>query len=282
MHLLMIAIALSLAWGLRLIPITSHGTWSARWQRALFSFLISPLILVTTALAIVVMGRQGSMLGLPASGLSYGLAVVFLLITLILGLQLYDRAQKTCEKINKYPSQTIAGNSVKFLALDLPYIAQIGFWKPQLVLSQGLLDSLEPEQLTAVLAHEQAHVYYRDTFWFFFLGWLRSVTSWLPNTEVLWQELLLLREIRADLQAAQTVDALVLAESLLMVAQTPSQSPLCFCATLYSALNSDRLTQRIDALIGTSKLPNKTNLWCWSWLLLVFIPWLAIPLHSLS
>ena len=108
----------------------------------------------------------------------------------------------------------------------------------------------------------------------------RSLTSWLPNTEALWQELFLLREIRADLQAAQTVDALVLAESLLLVAQAPGQSSFCFCASLYSELNSDRLSQRIDALIGTDKLPNRSNFWSWSWLLLVFIPWLAIPFHS--
>ena len=280
MHLMMIVIALCLAWGLRLMPINSQASWSNRWQRSLFSFLISPLILITTALAIVFMGAEGSMLGFPASRLSHGLAVTFLLITIILGLRLGDRALKTCQKISQYPDESIEGNSVKLLAIDLPYIAQIGFWKPQLVVSQGLLDILESEQLEAVLAHEQAHVYYRDTFWFFILGWLRSVTSWLPNTEALWQELLLLREIRADLQAAQTVDALVLAESLLLVAQAPIQSSFCFCATLYSELNSDRLAQRIDALIDTSKLPNRSNLWSWSWLLLVFIPWLVIPLHS--
>ena len=280
MHLMMIVISLSLAWGLRLIPITSQGTWENRWQRSLFSFLVSPLILVTTALAIVFMGAEGSMLGFPASGLSYGLAITFLLIALILGLRLSDRALKTCRKISQYPNQTIDGNSVKFLALDFPYIAQIGFWQPQLVISQGLIDILEAEQLKAVLAHEQAHVDYRDTFWFFFLGWLRSVTCWLPKTEILWQELLLLREIRADLHAAKTVDALVLAESLLMVAQAPGQSSLCFCATLYSELNSDRLSQRIDALISTTNLPNRPNLWSWSWLVIVFLPWLAIPLHS--
>ena len=280
MHLIMIAIAFSLAWIIRLIPLSSQDSWEHRWQRALFTFLVSPLILVTTAIAIVFMGAQGSMLGLPASGVSYGLAVTFLLITLVFGIKLSDRAFKTCGEISQYPSQTIAGNSVKYLAIDFPYIAQIGLWNPQLVVSQGLLDLLAPEQLNAVLAHEQAHVHYRDTFWFFWLGWLRSATAWLPNTEALWQELLLLREIRADLQAAQTVDALVLAESLLMVAQAPGESPLCFCATLSSALNSDRLAQRIDALIGTNKLPQTINLWCWSWLLLIFIPWLAIPLHS--
>ena len=83
MHLIMIVIALCLAWGLRLIPLTSQGTWENRWHKSLFSFLVSPLILVTTALAIFLMGTEGSMLGLPASGLSYGLAVTFLVITLI-------------------------------------------------------------------------------------------------------------------------------------------------------------------------------------------------------
>ena len=280
MHLIMIAIAFSLAWIIRLIPLNSQHSWEHRWQRSLFSFLVPPLILVTTAFAIIVMGAQGSMLGLQASGVSYGLAVTFLLITFIFGVKLSDRALKTCGEISQYPSQTIAGKSVKYLAIDFPYIAQIGLWNPQLVVSQGLLELLAPEQLTAVFAHEQAHVHYRDTFWFFCLGWLRSATAWLPNTEVLWQELLLLREIRADLKAAQTVDALVLAESLLLVAQAPGKSPLCFCATLSSDLNSDRLTQRIDALIGTAKLPQTSNLWVWSWLLLVFIPWLAIPHHS--
>ncbi|ELS01086.1 Zn-dependent protease with chaperone function [Xenococcus sp. PCC 7305] len=281
MHLMMIAIALVLAWSIRLIPLNFQGTWGQRWQRSLFGFLVPPLILVTTALAIVFMGTEGSMLGFPAaSGLSYGLAITFLLITLIYGNRLRDRALKTCRKIGKYPNQIIAGNSVKFLAIDLPYVAQIGFWEPQLVISQGLLDILDPEQLTAVLAHEQAHLQYRDTFWFFFLGWLRAVASWLPNTEELWQELLLLREIRADLKAAQTVDALVLAESLLLVAQAPGKSSFNFGATLYSSLNGDRLSQRIDALIGAAQLPNHNNLYCWSWLFPVFIPWLAIPFHS--
>ncbi len=65
-------------------------------------FLVSPLILVTTALAIVFIGTEGSMLGFPASRLSYGLAVTFLLITLILGLKLRARAQKTCGEISKW------------------------------------------------------------------------------------------------------------------------------------------------------------------------------------
>ena len=54
-------------------------------------------------------------------------------------------------------------------------------------------------------------------FGFFWWGWLRRLTEWLPHSKELWQELLLLRELRADQWAAQQVDPLVLAESLLLM-----------------------------------------------------------------
>ena len=96
-----------------------------------------------------------------------------------------------------------------------------------------MLDALDRPHLDAVLAHEQAHVYYRDTFWFFWLGWIRSFTIWLPNTEAVWQELLLLRELRADRQATEQVDFLLLAESLLIVAQNPLLASPAISANLH-------------------------------------------------
>ncbi len=47
-------------------------------------------------------------------------------------------------------------------------------------------------------------VTHRDTFWFFWLGWLGRIVPFLPNTEILWQELLTLREIRAAPWAKKT------------------------------------------------------------------------------
>lgn len=279
MHLIMLLSALAIAWGLRLLPVSTEGNWQPRWQRSLFAFLFPPLIIITTVLAILLMGAQGEMLGVRASGFSYWLGLAFIFSLGFHLCKLTYQAWLSQQKIATYPEQIIQGKIVRFLNIDLPYIAQIGFWQPQLVVSQGLLNILDESQLKAVLAHEQAHLRYRDTFCFFWLGWLRACTSWLINTENLWEELLLLREIRADLEAAKTVDALILAESLLTVARTSLQPAPCFEAGFSLPLPANRLAQRVDALINHTTLPNSPNLIYWSWLLLLLLPWATIPFH---
>jgi Zn-dependent protease with chaperone function len=274
----MLLSALVVACSLRSFPVTTEGNWQQRWQRSLFTFLFPPLIIITTVLAILLMGAQGKMLGMQATGFSYWLGLAFIFY---LGWHLYKLAilaWLSQQKIATYPEQILQGKKIRFLQIDLPYIAQIGFWRPQLVVSQGLLNILDETQLQAVLAHEQAHLHYRDTFYFFWLGWLRTCTSWLINTENLWEELLLLREIRADLEAAKTVDALILAESLLTVARTSLQ-PAPFEAGFSLPLPANRLAQRVDALINNATLPNSPNLIYWSWLLLLLVPWATIPFH---
>lgn len=279
MHLIMIAIAIAIALLLRVSSGQSQGNWSQRWHKALFSFLFPPLILLMTALAVLCMGTQGQMLGIQASWLGYCLVLGFIAIASVTGIKLAYQGWQSCQAIERYPEETIAGKAVKILDTDLPYSAQIGFWRPKLIVSRGLLETLDSIHLEAVFAHEQAHYDCRDTFWFFWLGWLRSFTSWLPNTEYWWQELLLLREVRADRKASDRVDGLVLAESLLMVVRAPLRASESFCATFHGALSGDRLTERIDAVLAMDESPVASRWWCWSWLLLVLLPWMTIPLH---
>ena len=282
MHVVIILISLALSWGIRLATPEFTGTWHQRWQKALFFFLLPPLLLLMSTLAILVMGASGHMLGLHASWWGFDLALGFVLCALGLAIKHTHEARQSWQQLSLYPQKQIGNQWVRILAFSLPYSAQIGFWQPELVISQGLLDSLDEEHLEAVLAHEKAHQHYRDTFWFFWLGWLRSLTSWLPCTQTLWQELLLLREMRADRQAIQKVDPLVLAESLLTVAKaplTPPQSFSSFCVPLYSPMESNRLSQRIDAIFGDCQDSNCSKNWSWFWLLLAFLPWLTVPFH---
>lgn len=130
-----------------------------------------------------------------------------------------------------------------------------------------------------MLAHEDGHRYYRDTCWFFFLGWLCQLTSWLPHTESLWQELLLLREIRADHWATRQVDSLLLAEALLLVVNTPLLLEANFCAAFAYHIPTNHVTQRIDALLEKPDSMGKPKLWSWVWLILVLVPLLVIPFH---
>ncbi|NJK53722.1 MAG: M56 family metallopeptidase [Leptolyngbyaceae cyanobacterium SU_3_3] len=147
-------------------------------------------------------------------------------------------------------------------------------------LQATIIETLDAEHLESVLVHEQGHTYYHDTFWFFWLGGLRRLTCWLPQTEALWQELLILRELRADRWAAQTVDPLLLAEALLWVVSAPQIQPEGLCASFSSAVVKNRLNERIDALLKPSEEGSSEGTRSWLWLLWVSLPLLAVPFHT--
>jgi Zn-dependent protease with chaperone function len=169
------------------------------------------------------------------------------------------------------------------LETPIPFAAQIGFWQSELVISQGLLNQLSSEQIQAVLAHEQAHTYYRDPFWFFWLGWIRQWMAWLPETERLWQELLLLRELRADRWAAEQVDALLVAEALLHMAQVAPSGLESVelenaCAAVSANATLTRLEERIEALLA-EETQLESQLLLWLWVIPALIPFLTVVLH---
>ena len=283
MHLFMILSALAVAWGLRAVKLPLTDSWERRWQQALFLLILPPLLLLVTAASVIYMGPQGQMLGLQASWFSYLLAVAFISSAIILLLKRGYQGHLSKKEVRNYSQQSVAGKTARILEIDFPYSAQIGFWDSELIVSRGMLNTLDREHLEAVLTHEQAHYYYRDTFYFFWLGWLRSFTAWLPNTETLWQELLLLREIRADRWAAERLDALVLAESLLAVAQKAIQSNFVDvsdnCCAALSCVPGDRLTERIDALLTQPQSTPPSAYWHLSWVVLAFLPLMMVPFH---
>jgi Zn-dependent protease with chaperone function len=281
MHLIMILAALAVAFWVRFQWSESQGNWNERWRRTLFFFLFPPLFLFMTVIALLFMGPQGQMGGLQTGWFSYILALCYLAFCNILCFQLAWQAKKSVESARICPVINLLGIQVRLLDTKALFAGQIGFWEPELVLSAGLVQTLSPAQLETVLAHEQGHYYYRDTFWFFWMGWARSCTNWLPNTEALWQELLVLRELRADARAALQVDPLVLAESLLVVvSSTPifSDSEI-FCAALGS-VGVERLEQRIEALLTQSEPIPELHLHFWRSFLLAFLPILTVIFHT--
>jgi len=284
MHLVMILAALGLAWLLRLSWSQATGNWRQRWQRGLLLFLLPPLLLLMTALAVLCMGPQGQMIGLNTGWFSYFLVLGGVCLAVIFCLKLASEGWQSLRQIRTYPQIHLEGRLARLLDSPILFSAQIGFWQTELVVSQGLLQTLKPEHLEAVLTHEQAHHYYRDTFWFFWLGWLRRITFWLPNTDSLWEELLILRELRADRWAAARVDALLLAESLLMVISTPMMDSETFCAAFSRAVPHNRLQERIEALLGELEGEresfNQSNSWTWYWVLFALLPLIAVPFHT--
>ena len=247
MHLTLILLAVVIS-GLARFSWRRAADWRDRWQQTLTAFLLPPLLLLMTAVAVLCMGTQGQMLGLPAGWIGYLLALSFLATAIGLLMRLGWQGWRSLQQVQTYSNLEPEAIGYVLNTTHL-FAAQIGFWNSRLVVSQGLLDRLAPEQLEAVLTHERAHAHYRDTFWFFWLGWLRHLTVWLPSTEALWQELLLLRELRADRWAAQAVDPLILAESLLLTVKEMPLNTADFCAAFSAATPLNRLEERIDALL---------------------------------
>ena len=282
MHLMMIFIALAVAIVIRLLSsLCSYGM--SCWQRSLIAFMAPPLLLLMTAIAVISMGYNGEMLGFQASRFSYLLAVVFLIFALIKGLEITYQGFISLKKVKEYPQKNIANNQARIIETNLPYSAQIGFWDSQLIVSNGILTTLDNDHLQAVIAHERAHAYYHDTFWFFWLGWLKRISFWLPKTKTLWQDLLLLREIRADQKASQTVDPLLLAESLLMIAQEINRiataNPLGVVEAAFHDLDLDnRLEERINALFNESDYLSVKGI-DWYLVLITLLPLVSIPFH---
>jgi Zn-dependent protease with chaperone function len=278
MHLLTILSVVILAIIIRYQSTPSTGEWSKRWYRTLFLFCFPGLLLLTTAITVLYMGCHGEMLGVEAGSVGCFISGGLILFASGSLLKLTVQGDRSIRQVRNYPQQVVENTTARILEFDLPYSAQIGFWKSELVISRGLLTTLDCEHLAAVIAHEQAHVKYRDTFWFFWLGWIRSFSFWLPNTEVLWHELLLLRELRADRKAAESVDFLLLAESLLTVAKAPLEAPV-WCVSLNDAQIGDRLGERIDSLLNQTEPVPGDRWYNWTWLCLLLMPLLTIPLH---
>ncbi|MEA5464004.1 M56 family metallopeptidase [Leptothoe sp. PORK10 BA2] len=287
MHVSLMVVAIATAILLRLV-LTHKCLQQAHGLAVLSLLVVSPLLLLTTAVAIIIMGPHGQMVSPVEGWVSYNTAWLFVITSGGLLVHLGWQAYQSMAQIKQYPQQQLShGTIVRMMDADTAFSAQIGLWAPELVISQGLLDTLDQEHLAAVIAHEQAHYYYRDTFWFFWLGWLRRLSLWLPYTDELWQELLLLREIRADNWATRSVDRLTLAESLVQVIAAPL-APVAL-ANFSCTAPSSRLSRRIDALLAEEHDPDHdygfqprwslTTTGCMVGLGLGLFPLCSIPFH---
>lgn len=286
MHSVMLLGSLGLAWGLRYGWQSSHNvsvTWQMRWNRSLFCFVLPPMLVVTTAIAVLCMGAEGQMIGLQAGYVSYAIALIFLIYSIFRSGQLALIGWQSLQKLQKLVINSEVANgsdSMQLLNIPMLFAAQIGFWRSKLFVSQGLLDTLDAEHLEAVLLHERAHAHYHDTFWFFWLGCLRQIMPWLPNTQELWEELLLLRELRADRWAAQYLDGLLLAESLLEMVSYNMLPSETFAAAFGSTNTSDRLEERINFLLAEPEPLPKFSWRSLFWLGFSLLPLAVLPLHS--
>jgi Zn-dependent protease with chaperone function len=91
-------------------------------------------------------------------------------------------------------------------------------WNSLTVLSRGLLDRLSPDELSAVIAHERAHLEQRhDILLVAFRAW-RSALPWFPIAARAAEEVDVLVELLADDRARRVVTDATLARAIAAVA----------------------------------------------------------------
>ena len=93
------------------------------------------------------------------------------------------------------------------------------------VLSDGLMSALEPDELRAVLSHENAHLSQRHHLLLWAFAAWRQALPWLPTTRLAQEAVNSLIEMLADDVALKTESKATLIKAIAIVASGPSPSP---------------------------------------------------------
>ncbi len=121
---------------------------------------------------------------------------------------------------------------------------------PAVILTTGALHALDPEQLTAVLAHERAHLAFHHHRLLALARIGRQVFPFIPLTRGLDTQVTRLVEMHADDTAARATDARLLATALVVLASAASPVPALAAAATDAA-------QRIQRLLGSAAPPSQ-------------------------
>jgi len=127
----------------------------------------------------------------------------------------------------------------------------VGWWRPSIYLSRRLAFSLQPAELSALIAHEGAHAARRDPLRLSVFRFLGRTLFWLPALSRLAADMADEAEIEADDQAAAD-QPLVLASAILLVARWVQHGGPVEAASV-GAVNfaqGDLVERRVRRLVG--------------------------------
>jgi Zn-dependent protease with chaperone function len=123
---------------------------------------------------------------------------------------------------------------------------------PRIVLSQGTLQLLGPDEIDAVIAHERGHVHERHGLVMLPMLGLKNPFRWVPYARLAPREIATLLEMSADDYSARRYGALTLAGALVDMAASGC-APRC----ALSAAGTD-VPRRVSRLLSSSRNSKKT------------------------
>lgn len=133
---------------------------------------------------------------------------------------------------------------------SFPVVAVIGVRRPTLVIARSVLELCTPEELDAILAHEQGHIEHRDNLRRTVLAVMPDLFGWLPPAARLVTAWRAACEEAADDEAARTGanGRLFLASALVKVARMAAGariSPAMPASSFYCGENLDTRVRRL-------------------------------------
>ncbi|MDR6552576.1 M56 family metallopeptidase [Paenibacillus qinlingensis] len=127
----------------------------------------------------------------------------------------YD-VMKANKLVKKYHDAALsAENAAKFeltpqqlqiVNYKAPLAMTIGLWRPRILVSTGLMDMLEPNELRAVIEHEKCHVQHRDPGAIFLLALISKSMRYIPIFEWIAHKYPMMIELRADKYAIERME----------------------------------------------------------------------------
>jgi Zn-dependent protease with chaperone function len=130
----------------------------------------------------------------------------------------------------------------------------VGTRKARILVSEDLIEILDEEELTAILAHEIAHVAARDVPVVFTAGLMRDMVAWNPLAHLAYRKLTHDRELEADKRAASiTSNPLSVASGLLkMYELIKKRRPCASRAALAFLRPGGRIARRVSHLLDVA------------------------------
>jgi Zn-dependent protease with chaperone function len=190
------------------------------------------------------------------------LAVLALAIFVAAGWRWFQAARDTRRLVQQWlrDAEPLALSGISAPAFvvttDFPIVAVIGWRAPRLLIARSVLASCSPDELQAILAHEQGHIDRRDNLRRLLLTITPDVLAWLPSSEQLFVEWREAAEEAADDDAARTGEEgrARLASALVKVARLAAPAPRQTrqaaqawmpASALYRGENLDRRVRRL-------------------------------------
>jgi Zn-dependent protease with chaperone function len=130
----------------------------------------------------------------------------------------------------------------------------VGARRFRILISEDLIDALDDDELTAILAHEVSHIEARDVQLVFAAGVLRDMIAWNPLAHLAFRRLTTDRELEADRRAAAlTSSPLSVASGLLKMYELMKKRRFCASRAALAFLRpGGRIARRVSHLLDVA------------------------------